>query len=212
MTHPTYSQTTLESLSTAQVKDIAKSIGAIPDGDKRVKQTWISAVIDHQKVFTPAKFKAMEAHIETVMSRLESVTPAMSEAPSESPIIDSYVPTPPTHADDVSFAAAMGLTYDDVFGEPLGASEWEETTPTLSTNTQNLEPNTQSPNQRVGASIVALVVVLAFSVGLLVIKTGLTSIAWAITALMPLAFGLWRYLLPDPKVAQSIDYFPSAIA
>jgi phytoene dehydrogenase-like protein len=77
--------------------------------------------------------------------------------------------------------------------------------PTLSTHTQ-------SPNQRVGASIVALVVVLAFSVGLLVIKAGLTSIAWAIAALMPIALGLWRYLLPDPRVEKSIDYFPSAIA
>ena len=60
MTHSIYSQTTLEALSTAQVKDIAKSIGAIPDGDKRIKQTWISAVIDHQTMFSPVKVKAME--------------------------------------------------------------------------------------------------------------------------------------------------------
>lgn len=198
MTHPTYSQTTLEALSTAQVKDIAKSIGAIPDGDKRVKQTWISAVIDHQKVFTPAKFKAMEAHIEMVESRWESVTPAVSELPSESPTIDTYIPSLPTHADDVAFASAMGLTYDDVFGEAL------EETP-------DLDPNPQSP-QRMGASIVLLVMVLVFSVGLLVIKSGFTSIAWVIAALSPLAFGLWRYLLPDSKSGERVDYFPSEIA
>ncbi len=210
MSHPIYSQTTLEALSTAQVKDIAKSIGAIPDGDKRVKQTWISAVIDHQKVFTPAKFKAMEAHIEMVESRWESVTPAaselpsesVSELPSESPTIDTYVPTPRTHADDVAFASAMGLTYDDVFGEPVGSIEAEEQTATV------LNPNS---TQR-GASIVVLVAVLAFSVTFLIIKMSLTSIAWVVTALSPLALGMWRYLLPDSKGGETVDYFPSAIA
>jgi hypothetical protein len=202
MSHPIYSQTTLEALSTAQVKDIAKSIGAIPDGDKRIKQTWISAVIDHQKVFTPAKFKAMEAHIEMVESRWESVTPAASELPSESPTIDTYVPTPRTHADDVAFASAMGLTYDDVFGEPVGSIEAEEQTATV------LNPNS---TQR-GASIVVLVAVLAFSMGFLVIKTGLVSIAWVIAALSPLALGLWRYLLPDSKSGERVDYFPNAVA
>jgi hypothetical protein len=199
MTHPIYSQTTLEALSTAQVKDIAKSIGAIPDGDKRVKQTWISAVISHQKVFTPAKFKAIEAHIKMVENRWESVTPAASELPSQSPTIDTYVPSPRTHADDVAFATAMGLTYDDVFGEAL-------------------EPNTQVPeattlpSQQRGASIVVLVAVLAFSVGFLVIKTGLVSAAWVVAALSPLALGMWRYLLPDSKGGETVDYFPSANA
>jgi hypothetical protein len=79
MTHPTYSQTTLEALPTAQLKTIASQIGAIPDGDKRVKQTWISAIIDHQTMFSPVKVAAMEAHIETVMNRLEP-TPADESA------------------------------------------------------------------------------------------------------------------------------------
>jgi hypothetical protein len=110
MTHPQYSQTTLEALSTKELKTIASQIGAIPDGDKRIKQTWVAAIIDHQKKFSPAKVAAMSAHIETVMNRLEPVT-------TEVKAIDSYVPTPRTRADDESFAAAMGLTYDDVFGE-----------------------------------------------------------------------------------------------
>jgi hypothetical protein len=199
MTHPIYSQTTLEALSTAQVKDIAKSIGAIPDGDKRVKQTWVAAIIDHQKVFTPAKFKAMEAHIETVMNRWESVTPAASELPSESPTIDTYVPTPPTHADDVAFASAMGLTYDDVFGLPSEAEQ------------ESIAATADAVRNQREASIVALVAILAFSVAFLVIKTGLTSTAWVIAALIPLALGLWRYLLPDSKGGERIDYFPGAI-
>jgi hypothetical protein len=196
MTHPTYSQTTLEALPTAQVKAIAKSIGAIPDGDKRSKQVWISAVIDHQTMFSPIKVAAMEAHIETVLTRLESVTPDASDLPSESPTIDNYVPTPRTHADDEAFAAAMGLTYDDVFGE------------SLEPNTQSLEPTPQPLSKQRGASTVALIVVLAFGVAFLVIKMGLTSIAWVLTALMPIALGLWRYLFPDPKQQESIDYFP----
>ena len=215
MTHPIYTQTTLKALPTAQVKAIAKSIGAIPDGDKRSKQVWISAVIQHQTAFSPVKVAAMEQHIELVMNRLESVTPDASDLPSESPTIDNYVLTPRTHADDEVFAAAMGLTYDDVFGNPLGDSEWEETE--LNPNTQTLKPNPQvseqtAPSQQRGASIVALVVVLAFGMAFLVIKMGLTSIAWVVAALSPLALGMWRYLLPDSKGGETIDYFPSAIA
>jgi hypothetical protein len=208
MTHPIYTQTTLEALSTAQVKGIAKSIGAIPDGDKRVKQTWISAVIDHQKVFTPAKFKAIEAHIEMVENRWESVTPAVSELPSELPTIDTYVPTPRTHADDVAFAAAMGLTYDDVFGEPL---EQNKTTVTQIFEEREEEPTPLSPTHRESLSV-ALMMVLAFSLCLLAIKTGLTSMVWVIGLLIPLAFGLWRYLNPDSNSGESIDYFPGANA
>jgi hypothetical protein len=125
---PIYSQTTLEALPTAQIKDIAKSIGAIPDGDKRVKQTWVTAIIDHQTMFSPVKVAAMSAHIETVLSRLEPV-------PAETEAIDTYVPTPPTRADDEAFAAAMGLTYDDVFGESIEpippTDEPQQTTPLL---------------------------------------------------------------------------------
>jgi hypothetical protein len=109
---PIYSQTTLEALTTKELKTIASQIGAIPDGDKRVKQTWVTAIIDHQTMFSPVKVAAMSAHIETVMSRLEPI-------PAENEAIDAYVPTPPTRADDEAFAAAMGLTYDDVFGESI---------------------------------------------------------------------------------------------
>jgi hypothetical protein len=197
MTHPIYTQTTLEALPTAQVKAIAKSIGAIPDGDKRSKQVWISAVIDHQTAFSPVKVAAMEAHIETVLTRLESVTPAVNELPSESPTIDNYVPTPRTHADDEAFAAAMGLTYDDVFGLPNEAQQ-----------ESIAAPASAAPIPMRGASIVAIVAVLIFGVAFLVIKTGFTAFAWVLNALSPLALGLWRYLFPKPKHQDSIDYFP----
>jgi hypothetical protein len=216
--HPQYSQPTLEALSTTELKSIAKSIGAIPDGDKRVKQTWVTAIIDHQTKFSPAKVAAMSAHIETVMNRLEpdsadetvielpttpieTPTEDMPTTPIEVPIetIDSYVPTPRTHADDVAFATAMGLTYEDVFGLPSEAEQ--ESIATDADTVRNRE-----------ASIVALVAVLIFGVACLVIKMGFTSVVWVIAALTPLALGLWRYLLPDSKKGESIDYFPSAIA
>jgi hypothetical protein len=194
MTHPIYSQTTLEALTVKELKTIASQIGAIPDRDKRAKQTWVSAIIDHQIMFSPAKVEAMEAHIAEVMSRLESVTP---DAP-ELPTVDTYIPTPPTQADDVAFASAMGLTYDDVFGK--------DPEPT----TQSLEPTPKSP-PILFAYIVALVAVLAFSLGVLIIKTGFTAFAWVLTALSPLALGMWRYLVQSPTVTQAIDYIAVSV-
>ena len=74
--------------------------------------------------------------------------------------------------------------------------------PALEPNTQSLKTNPQvsepKPQQR-GASTVALVIVLAFGMVFLVIKMGLTSIAWVIAALVPLALRLCRYLFPEPN-------------
>ena len=79
MTHPIYSQTTLEALTITQLKTIASQIGAIPDGDKRVKQTWVSAIIDHQIKFSPAKVEAMQAHIAEVIDRAKEVPQDLTE-------------------------------------------------------------------------------------------------------------------------------------
>jgi hypothetical protein len=107
MTYPIYSQTTLEAMTVAELKTIASQLGAIPDGDKRVKQTWVSAVLDHQIKFSPAKVAAMEAHIERAIARMESVTPATSELPT----IDSYIPSPRTHISETT------LDYVDHLGK-----------------------------------------------------------------------------------------------
>lgn len=72
--HAIYTQSALEVLSTAQIKAIAKQIGAIPDGDKRSKQPWIDAIIAHQTAFSPVKVAAMEIHVEAVASRSLAVT------------------------------------------------------------------------------------------------------------------------------------------
>jgi hypothetical protein len=44
----TYTQTDLEAMTVSELKTIADQLGTVPDGDKRVKQTWVSAVLDHQ--------------------------------------------------------------------------------------------------------------------------------------------------------------------
>ena len=129
MTHPIYTQTTLESLTTSQLKAIANQIGAIPDGDKRVKQTWVAAILSHQIMFSPAKAQAWDNWTTELKSRMDEAKAVQAlEAetvietqvePVHPELIDTYIPTPRTHADDVALAAAMGMTYDDVFGEPM---------------------------------------------------------------------------------------------
>ncbi|MGL4617888.1 MAG: hypothetical protein ACRCZS_02340 [Chroococcidiopsis sp.] len=102
--HPIYSQSALEVLSTAQVKDIAQSIGAIPDGDKRSKQPWIDAIIAHQAAFSPIKVAAMEAHIEAVDSRLDEEEFIASQVLAEDDTLDLdawVAPEMPSHAEKV---------------------------------------------------------------------------------------------------------------
>lgn len=135
-----YTVSALQSMSVAQLKVIANQIGAIPDGDKRSKQTWIDAIVNHQIAFGPAKVEAMQVHIAAVVDRqamADWVTqnddndvsvadyPAddhWAETEGDYETVDSYVPTPRTHADDVALAEAMGLTYDDVFAGGLEPS------------------------------------------------------------------------------------------
>ncbi len=71
MTHPIYSQTTLQALTIAAIKTIARQLGAVPEGDKRVKANWVSAVLAHQSKFSPAKVEAMSAQIAEVMDRAQ---------------------------------------------------------------------------------------------------------------------------------------------
>ena len=201
MTHQIYSQTTLTALTITQLKTIANQIGAIPDGDKRQKQVWVSAIIDHQVKFSPAKVEAMSAHIAEVMARMESVIPVTPDAP-ESPTVDTYIPTPPTHADDVAFASAMGLTYDDVFGEPLPPTE-----PQPNSLQPSTEPQQFTPNSYRGASIVVLIPLMLMSVAVMAIQLSLRL-------LIPLIASVVRFmaaLRPVPLTARStspIDYFP----
>lgn len=195
MTHSLYSQTTLEALSTSEVKTIAKYIGAIPDGDKRVKQTWVSAVLDHQVKFSPAKVAATKAHIETVMNRMESVTLDASELPA----IDTYVPTPPTHADDVAFA--MGLTFEDVFGASMPDVDEDIA------HTSAHAPST-NPGRRLGAgSVLIALAAILYAVCIVPIGMGVVvyrSIRWGYSRVPNLS-----RLSGNPKQTESIDYFPS---
>jgi hypothetical protein len=79
MTHPIYSQTTLKALTITAIKTIANQLGVIPDGDRRRKEVWIAAVLDHQIKFSPAKVEAMSAHIAEVMDRAQEVPQDLTE-------------------------------------------------------------------------------------------------------------------------------------
>lgn len=216
MTHPAYSQHALEALPTVQLKAIAKQIGAIPDGDKRSKQVWVNAIIQHQTAFSPVKVAAMQAHIETVMNRMESVVPDADE----SALMQTSKPTAETIEPSTSPEKVLN-----------SKSTIDSPSPTPEPNTQSLKQTAPLPNrvkadlvdvlepapqvseqathsQQKGASTVGLILVLAFGLAILIIKLGFTSISWILTALLPLAVVLWGYLFPSQKHQDSIDYFP----
>lgn len=189
MTHPAYTAASLESMTINQLKTIAGQLGAIPDGNKSYKKTWLTAIIEHQTRFSPVKVAAMDAHIQMVFNRTESVTVelpveiSVESEPTESISIetDNYQPTPRTHADDVAFAAAMGMEYDDVFGLPLADVE---------------EPAAANiPQLPRNASIVFLIPIIALCLVFGIIKFGISSIVWLIT----LAAGLFSLVVSGDK-------------
>ena len=239
MTHRIYPQATLELLPISEVKAIANQIGAIPDGDRRAKQTWVAAVIDHQVRFSPAKAQAWDNWTTELKSRMdeeaaiqaleaemvvatevetvpqELIEDASGESVEETDTdyqyqwtsiehpIDTYVPTPRprTHADDVALAAAMGMTYDDVFGEAL--SEEDEDMDDIPA----LEPLTK-PTKKVGAShvLIALAAILyvfcmiPIGVGIVIYR----GVRWGCSR-----FGNLTPPSGNPVQTGSIDYFPS---
>jgi hypothetical protein len=102
MTRPAYSQSALEAMTVAQLKTIAGQLGAIPDGDKRVKQNWVSAILDRQVEFSPAKVAVQaELLIDRPDSDDDSVETTLSEvgitmtAPSPNPLEGWQIIKPP---------------------------------------------------------------------------------------------------------------------
>ena len=69
------------------------------------------------------------------------------------------------------------------------------------------EPETKPQPQQRGASTVGVIVVLVFGVAFLIIKMGFTAIVWVITALIPLALEVWRYLFPEPNPLLDAENF-----
>ncbi|MCC5644737.1 hypothetical protein LC607_17690 [Nostoc sp. CHAB 5824] len=48
MTHSIYTQQTLQELKLGEIKAIANQLGVNPEGDKRNKDIWVNAIIEHQ--------------------------------------------------------------------------------------------------------------------------------------------------------------------
>ncbi|WP_310482598.1 hypothetical protein [Chamaesiphon sp. VAR_48_metabat_403] len=180
--------TELAKLTIKELKAIAQAKGIEVIGDKRSKATWVLAIetflTEQPTIETIETFLTEQPTIETIESPFELA--------NESDSIDSLHPTLEPNSQ---------------------VSEQTAPIPTRGASARTLqkERSRNSTHTHAGASTVALVAVLAFSVAFLVIKTGLTSILWVIAALSPLALGLWRYLVPDPKHQDWIDYFPLPI-
>jgi hypothetical protein len=50
MTHLIYSRQQLLNRGMVKVKKVAADLGVIPTGDKRLIQSWVDAIVDHQAV------------------------------------------------------------------------------------------------------------------------------------------------------------------
>ena len=179
-------------LSIKELKAIASGFNAVPVGDKRSKQSWVAAIELAQSVEATETVKTIDRDKwvapETVSdAQMEEIAYAVDEsALTQSVKIATEIIEP-------------APTPNKVLNSN---STIESDSPIPKVSEQTV------PNQQRGASTVALIVVLAFGVAFLVIKSGFTSIAWVIAALVPLALRLWRYLFPDPKHQDSIDYSP----
>jgi len=63
MSHPIYSSQQLLNRGLAKVKKIAADLGVIPTGDKRLIQSWVDAIVEHQAAQV-SKIEIVEATIE----------------------------------------------------------------------------------------------------------------------------------------------------
>lgn len=178
MTHPTYSQSNLSSMSVAQLKTIAAQIGALPEGDKRSKQTWVNAIVSHQTQFSPVTIAKMEAHTAAIHDRLNEIA-SSDETKTQS---------------EAEFKADLTewqeLVADSSSQEEPIVSPWEE--------------ESETPIAQRKPSIVALVGVLLFGLVVLIASVGVKAICWTFAAVAKSASNL---RIPS-KDAVSIDYFP----
>ena len=174
--------TELAKLTIKELKVIAAEIGAVPTNDKRSKQSWIDIITLTREVNALAQ---AEPQTEEEFDAISSEYDGLSEVLCEMLLNDEDT-----------------LNLDDADNEPDGSDpDSGESTPddddTWDLDDAALEPKPQPPQR--GASTVGLIVILAFGVAFLIIKMGFTSIVWVITALVPLALKLWRYLFPEPN-------------
>ena len=197
------SNSTLPALSLSALKALAATLNAVPTGDKRSKQSWVAAIETAQSAETIDLNEPMydpkpeAAHImgdewitpETVSDvEMEQIAhTADKSALTQNPTLSAEAIEPATAVEKVLYSKS-------IVDSPI---------PALEPNTQALE---QMPPQYRGASTVALIVIFVVGLALIVIKTGFASIAWVITALVPLALDGWRYLVPAPLQQEPIDY------
>jgi hypothetical protein len=73
MTHPVYNRQQLLNRGMVKVRKVAADLGVIPTGDKRLIQSWVDAIVDHQAVQVQ-KVEIVEATIEFESESFEGST------------------------------------------------------------------------------------------------------------------------------------------
>jgi hypothetical protein len=192
MTHPIYSQTTLTALTITAIKTIASQIGAIPDGDKRVKQTWVSAVLDHQTKFSPAKVEAMSAHIAEVMNR--------AQVPLNQTLTDmnaTELDTPDPFDDSYEFVMSSETAFRSEVPDVLSVIDKGDDTATLP------QPTPQPPTHQ------RLIPLIFLFLGVMAIKIGISTLLLLIGSLMRFTGSIWQSITHTDRGTESIDYFPT---
>lgn len=214
MTHPIYSQTTLTALTIAAIKTIANQLGAIPDGDRRRKEVWVSAVLDHQTKFSPAKVEAMSAHIAEVMNRAQV---PLNQTLTDMNATELAIPDP--FQDSYEFVMSSETAFRSEVPDVLSVIDRGDNTATLPQPTP--QPPTHQPipqqptltplvtqptTQYRGASIVVLIPLIFLFLGVMAIKIGISTLLPLIGSLMRFTGSIWQSFTGTDRGSESIDF------
>jgi hypothetical protein len=189
MTHQTYTQTELEAMTVSQLKTIAGQLGTLPDGDKRVKRNWVSAVLDHQILEKSSR-----------SSRKSTETQSQQQVQERLQVVGKVVEKSET--ENAESSPSNGLTTATTHGSESSRKSSRSSQPTAAIDNPPPEPNVPA-SRKVGYSIVLIV---------------LAAILYAV-CLVPLGLGILTYRLVGwcrqrfgnqarSSRSSRIDYFP----
>jgi cobalamin biosynthesis Mg chelatase CobN len=188
MTHTVYTQTDLESMPVSELKTIAGQLGAIPNGDKRVKQTWVSAVLDHQILEKSGRSgrKSTETQSQQQVQERPSMVEKVVEVVGKS------------ETGNTESSLSNGLNTSTTHGSQSGRSSQPSATVTI----DNIEP-IEPAGTSVGTSIV-LIVLAAILYAVCLVPIGLGIIVYRLVGWCRQRFGNQA----RSSRSSRIDYFP----
>jgi hypothetical protein len=188
MTHQTYSQTELEAMTVSQLKTIAGQLGTVPDGDKRVKQTWVSAVLDHQIIEKSGRSgrKSTETQSQQQVQERPSVVEKVVEVVGKS------------ETGNTESSLSNGLNTSTTHGSQSGRSSQPSATVTI----DNIEP-IDPASKKAGHSIV-LIALAAILYAVCLVPIGLGILTYRLVGWCRQRFGFKG----RSSRSSRIDYFP----